>query len=202
MEKQQQVEHIQMHFVNSKHPCCFESSLRHAPRGALFWDGLCFFNSCELFTWATEIKVVLNMGEKIPQTDQGMLLVLYANHHKHEINAKETLQECFCWIRKTKRMNKLQDGLMDPTHRSQQRAHRTCRAALVSDGLQDQPCKCVFLTWRGQVQCPGDPYIACAFPRCLFSFKVSSEGEGKKASCVPLGFSVDISLYPFDILDK
>lgn len=144
------------------------------------------------------------MGKKNPQTDQRMLLDLYANRHKHEINAKETLQECFCLIRKTKRINKLQDGLMDPTHGSQQRAHRNriYRTALVSEGLQDQPCKCVFLTCKGQVQRPGDPYIACAFPRCLFSFKVSSEREGKKASCVPIGFSVDISLYPFDILDK
>lgn len=60
----------------------------------------------------------------------------------------------------------------------------------------------MFLTWRGRVQSPGDPGIACAFPSCLFSFKVSSEGEGKKASCVPISFSVGISLYPFDILDK
>lgn len=58
------------------------------------------------------------------------------------------------------------------------------------------------LTRKGQVQSPGDPSIACAFPRCLFSFKVSLEREGRKTPHVPIGFSVDISLYPFDILDK
>lgn len=72
-------------------------------------------------------------------------------------------------------------------------AGRVCRISLE---------KCVFLTRRGQVQNPGDPSIACAFPRCLFSFKASSEGEGKEASGVPIAFSVDVSLYPFDILDK
>lgn len=75
-------------------------------------------------------------------------------------------------------------------------------SAPVREGLQDQPGKCVFFTWRGRVQNPGDPSIACAFPRCLFSFKASSEGEGKEASGVPIAFSVDVSLYPFDILDK
>lgn len=44
-----------------------------------------------------------------------MLLDLYANHHEHEINAKETLQECLGLIRKTKRINKLQHGLLHPT---------------------------------------------------------------------------------------
>jgi len=42
-----------------------------------------------------------------------MLLDLYANH-EHEINAKETLQECFCLIKKTERMNKLQPDLTYP----------------------------------------------------------------------------------------
>lgn len=44
-----------------------------------------------------------------------MLLDLYANHHEHEINAKETLQECLGLIGKTKRINKLQRGLIHPT---------------------------------------------------------------------------------------
>lgn len=54
-------------------------------------------------------------GKKIPWTDQHMLLDLYANHHEHEINAKETLQECLGLIGKTKRINKLQHGLLHPT---------------------------------------------------------------------------------------
>lgn len=43
-----------------------------------------------------------------------MLLDLYANHHVHEINAKETLQECFCLIKKTERINKLRYDLLYP----------------------------------------------------------------------------------------
>lgn len=124
-----------------------------------------------------------------------MLLDLYANHQEHEINAKETSRECFCLIKKTE----LTNFLVRIPWKGSQNGISDCSR---SQGLHDQPWKCVFLTWRGQVQNPGDPYIACAFPRCLFSFKVSSEREGKKASCVPISFSVGISLYPFDILDK
>lgn len=44
-------------------------------------------------------------GKKIPWTDEHMLLDLYANHQQHEINAKETLWECFCLIKKTELTN-------------------------------------------------------------------------------------------------
>lgn len=110
----------------------------------------------------------------------------------------------FAWSRKQKELTNFSMPLSVPSLRSRGRApsNASSGTARGSEGLRDQPWKCVLLTLRGQVQNPGDPYIACAFPRCLFSFKVSSEREGKKASCVPISFSVDISLYPLDISDK
>lgn len=67
-----------------------------------------------------------------------MLLDLYANHHEHEINAKETLQECLSLIKKTEGINKLQHDRIYPilqiTLKGSQE-NESSRTARVSKGL-------------------------------------------------------------------